>query len=901
MNTHKLISMQCGDDESYALLFYESEDGVMLDIYDAGTKALIQTLKSPFPKGSTGAIRHCQSFDVMFFAHGATYPCKLKRERAKEGEGYVFSFEDNEFLPEPVLDWEMKSEHSINVFALPDEELIQEQEDGTRVFPKGVVREVSRMEDLQFAYSYNLISVDHADNDHLGPYYLRVAIYGFATTENFSKYKKGIPFKFDSPLSVSFSYWSDAYGGIEYANVYKCTGYDGGPMEYTSLGAKFSTGVIEKTGNGGVFVLCGYAYIKCIIVSRTGNPQKYISVSGESPGDASVKYGENQFYVTIADNVPYGADVENVIYYKPASGSGFEIAMTIDGSNENESICIGQIIALKSKNSLYDSQNWDYDSIPVGSTMDASPPVDTLDVLPSKTDSTGLQLRPQSGGGYGYAGDWHAVRGKVELKTEGKWSGVIELQELDSNGDVGAIATISSENGMSNTKLERDIEDFGSCVRVACTRREHAYEIRNSVSGEGTVFSHTFNADEGLQWTLSSTDVQTAYLRVKEKRELADGTKCYIVSVIGGINSSFSTNSYALGAWSENNGYPEDIGIFQERLFYAGNKQKPTTIWLSRTNHWNDFELGTEDTSAMSFTLQTEKYDKFAWCMTTKSYIQIGSESGEWMFGEANGGVASPTNGRFVNTSNIGGKNIPACKIGSVTLMVKTGGEEIHRTDYNTLSEESAGTQVSMLSRHLFEGDPVEDMFAVRSPTNTVYCLCHSGKLVSFTYEPEYDVAGWARHEILDGVLGAAVLRRSGRDVLTMIVKKGERILLGEIDMDSGVYEDDGESYESLIVPTPFSIGGTSGSAYGGKGVFAGVDVYVVDGVRFEVKLSGGEPVVVDEGFSLDGRTLNAFEENRVSIPAASGWKNEALIEIKTDYAGPLSISAVGAALRSGA
>lgn len=880
----RLIPMQCGDDESYALLFYDKGDVLKLDIYDAQTKALVQSLDSPFPVGSAQSIRYIQSFDVVFFAQGDTRPCKLMREDAADGKGYKFRFETIEIKTEPLMDWDMVSEHTIEVFSLPDYDIANKDASGRMIsFPKGVVRKDKKEETLTLSN----IKTD-IENETISIKYK--FYYFYAKTQNAKKYSVGDVVYFTENLIVSV--YSPYYG----ENPPKGSGlytFDGGFVEHDpeTLQLSLFGGRVSSTDAAGVWL-----YV-CYTNFGPSGYENYVSIGDVVQWGKFVgKYGETTLRITTADNVPLDAEITDGRYYSPVLGTDYELAMTIDGSNTNDALVEGQIIALKHANKLYDSRSWDYDTYPVGTVVGTYvPPVEVVGVLDSKTDGSGTELRPTSGGGFGMASDWKPVRGTVELKTDGVWSGIIELQELTANGTVQTVATISSENGMSNTSLERDITEFGSSVRVACVRREYAYDTQASINGDFALRYIVTKADTGLQWQLSSADVQTVFLRVVRKQKLSDGRNVYIVKCYGGITDAFSTTSYALGAWSTKNGFPQHVCIFQERIVYAANKQKPTTIWCSKTNDWEDFESGTLDTSPMNFTIQTDKYDAIRWLRTTKSYIAIGTDNGEWNFGDGSGGVATPSSGRFVNASNIGSGNVPAQSLGNVLLSVKTGRKEIHRIDYNTLSEESAGTQISMYARHLFEDDAITDMFSVRSPTNTLYCLCESGKLVSLTYEPEYGVMGFARQEILDGVVCATTVRRRGADLLCMVVKKGDGYLLGEIDSSSSVYTDDGESFESLLVPTPLARD-ESASAYGKRAAVAGADIYVCGATRFNARLSGGDWVRVDKGFGADGK-LSAYEEHKITLPAAAGWRDEAIVEIKTDYDAPLKVAAVGASI----
>ena len=901
----RLIPMQCGGNESYTLLFREAEDSVLLDVYDVSTRQCVQTLTTPFPVGGIGSIHHIQSFDVMFFAQPKTHPCKLVRKNKEDG-GYEFSFEDNEFLPEPTLEWNFNSDHDINVFAIPDEDLVQAGADGNEYYPKGVLREARGAEELTISHSYHSAQPDGVYGGEAGIGW--ISVYGFAPTENAAKYQKGKTYS-HSGVNVVVSP-SDAMGDI--LTVYSAEEIDGSgaiyeltfdapaegvPYEHNyKANVLFKFARVERVGSDGVYFYLGR--VRCRLVDHAGINVSFENsafVSSFSSFMAHVKYGEPEFYVTLLD-APVGEPLTNEVYYKRASGSGFDVALTIDGTNANENLGVGQIIALKYKAALSVSEVWDYDGLPVGTTHSPAPPVEVLEPLLSKLDSENNELRPSSGGGYGNASRLYPVRGKVELKTEGKWSGIIELQELDKEQNLSTIAKITSENALSNTSLSRDIEDFGSSVRVVCTRREKAYQVNKSINGEGAVYSKILQIDDGCQWTLTSEEAQTAYLRIKEKRTLSSGIKCYIAECIGGVNKSFSTSSYALGAWGENNGYPEHITIYQERLVYAGNKTKPMTLWMSKTNKWTDFELGTNDSSSITATLATEKYDKIQWVLPNKNGILIGTQHGEFSLGGSDGGVATANNITATATSNIGSSEVSADVFGTATIMVKTGGKELYRIDYNTLSEESAGNQISLLASHLFEDDPVVDMLVVKAPSNMLFCLHESGKLSSLTYEPEYSVTGWAQHSVLDGVDCACVFRVGGKDSLCLVVKKGDKYILGELDLTGDVWTDDGEKYESFVKTTPLSF--DSLGNYGRQLIIAGCDIYVGKGTKqFDLRLHGGDWTRVDNGFG-PLNNLRSFETQRVEAHTTSAWVDEATVEIKSSSAFPLVIHAIGASVR---
>lgn len=749
----RIIPIEYGDMACCILFTHAPSGAVIARIFNSESGAEVSSgsvLETPFEANcELESIRYVQSFDVLFFAQGGTYPCKLVRDKGTTGYSdgtYSWTFEQCEMLPEPVLDWNAKSDKTLSLSAQPDSELIASYSDGTEYYPKGVVRQ-----------------------------------------------------------------------------------------------------------SGG------------------------------------------KFYQAIRDALT-SVNLLDTNYYTPYAKKDAQLLLQIDGEASSDVVGVGSYIALRSTEAINESGELSYDAEYTFTSEDIQPPLVLEEKLPSKLDSTNSELRPETGGGVGFATEWFLARGDVTLKTEGLWSGVLKLQEMTDNGDVFDIATIVSENGNSNTELTREVSDFGSTIRVACVRREYAYQTNRSINGEGGVFEKILKADEGCQWTLTAASESVTYVKIVGTKTI-NGVSYYLVDCANAVSAAFETNSYALGAWSEKNGFPEHIAIYQERLVYACNKAKPTTLWLSGTNRWDDFEIGTKDSSAITATLATEKYDKIKWILPAKNGISIGTNYNEYSFGGADGGIATADNARATATSSIGSSDVRAEMFGTATIMVKTGGEELYRIDYNTLSEESAGNQISLLASHLFEGDPVIDMFSVKAPSNMLFCLHASGKLTSLTYEPEYGVTGWARHNILDGVVSGCVLRKDGRDVLCLVVKKSGEYLIGQIDLQSDVWKDDGESYESCMVSTPLVFGSSGG--YGKPVNIAGCDIYVgAKTKQFNLQLFGGDWVRVDNGFDEQG-ALREFGTKRVEIPATSAWVDEAVVSIKSTSPYPLVLYAIGASVRS--
>lgn len=640
----------------------------------------------------------------------------------------------------------------------------------------------------------------------------------------------------------------------------------------------------------------------------------------------------------------------------------------------------GQMLMLKRSTEMaktYGLLYPDYDS-----SSNSSRVAITSQPPPSDTSSTeyGGRLGDVENTEYGttydpkndWASEWMFMTGKISVETTGKWSGKIVVDKWTPDmktlteplsgtsyvaGDPAeweTLAVIDVHNAMSNKSVERDLNEPGTRIRLRCVRRERSRAVAVNYDDGKVVYKETDN-DTGCFITVSCAQEIPIYLRFvsidgEETATEMDGNGnfhevTYQKATFLALHpfdgkTSFESTSFAEGAWSEidgNSGYgfPRTVGVFQERLVFAGNKNKPCTFWCSKTDDWTNFIQGSDSTSPIFGTANTDNLDAMQWMQITKSYIMFGSRSGEWYFGATDNGSVTPSNYCFKRLSNYGSTlGIDAVLFGNSTIVAKNGGKQIMDVSYNTLSETGDGANLSLYAEHLFENDRMIALTTTRSPKLMLWALTYSGKLCSFTYEQNNNVFAWTRNYIHDGVLDIASFRRDETDCICMLVKQGNNIMLGELNPRRGIddYDKDDSSpfnnryifmdelvdstdespsfvnYESRIVPTPIKPI-QNDQVYGQKMAFSDVDIYLktfngdfdgdiwADGTRFNIKLGvnpNAKPVVCDNGFS-DKNTLQYYGENRIKLPVSSGWSDEGLIDIWTDYPAPLTIVAIGA------
>lgn len=77
-------------------------------------------------------------------------------------------------------------------------------------------------------------------------------------------------------------------------------------------------------------------------------------------------------------------------------------------------------------------------------------------------------------------------------------------------------------------------------------------------------------------------------------------------------------------------GFPSLVDVFQQRLVLAATQAQPQTVWLSKTDDLNSFEVGKQDDSALALTLSTTTQNRICWLMAQSSRLLLGTADAEW-------------------------------------------------------------------------------------------------------------------------------------------------------------------------------------------------------------------------------------------------------------------------------
>lgn len=199
---------------------------------------------------------------------------------------------------------------------------------------------------------------------------------------------------------------------------------------------------------------------------------------------------------------------------------------------------------------------------------------------------------------------------------------------------------------------------------------------------------------------------------------------------------------------------PGCVSLYQQRLVWAGTNNDPARIWMSRAGDFYEYrphvKLQTDD--AIDFILPITQFGSI------NHIVELGrlfafAECTELVIGSASDsqGVSYETI-MASEHSHLGcTKRLPPIVANNTLLFVNRTGQSVRDYDERIGSSRFGGTDVSIFSSSIFVDNPIVDWTWQQEPNSTVWCVLKDGRLASFTYDKEQEIAAWAVHELGGG------------------------------------------------------------------------------------------------------------------------------------------------------
>jgi hypothetical protein len=291
---------------------------------------------------------------------------------------------------------------------------------------------------------------------------------------------------------------------------------------------------------------------------------------------------------------------------------------------------------------------------------------------------------------------------------------------------------------------------------------------------------------------------------------------------------------------SQSGNDPDVVGLFQQRQIYASTNNFPATLFGSRPGAPNDFRSTnpTVDSDAYQFTIAQQQINTVLWMVTMPGGLVVGTDAGVVQLTGGSASAANPTavtasSAVFVPQSYYGASDVHPIVIDYDVLYVQLEASIIRDLQYNFFVNIYTGTDVSVLSSHLFYPLTVIDWAYQDAPNKVIWAVRSDGILLSLTYLKAQEILGWAWHQTQGTVESVGVVQEGPTDAIYLSINRGGTRFIERMcdrvyfQVDDSWCLDAALSTQPTFPATTLTASGTTGSITltAGAAAFGGGDI----------------------------------------------------------------------------
>lgn len=222
---------------------------------------------------------------------------------------------------------------------------------------------------------------------------------------------------------------------------------------------------------------------------------------------------------------------------------------------------------------------------------------------------------------------------------------------------------------------------------------------------------------------------------------------------------------------------PGTACFFQQRLYFGGSTAFPQTFWASQPGQYLNFNISdpTQADDAITDTIVSKQVNAIKSLTPMPGGLIFLTATGAWQV-SAGSGVASTTAVTPINITAAaqaynGSTDLPPIVANFDVLYVQPDGI-VRDLSFNIYASIYTGTDISVLSNHLFFGYSLREWAWAELPYKIVWAIRNDGTLLSLTYVKEQELIGWARHDTLGLFQSVATVLEGQYNAVYVVVKR---------------------------------------------------------------------------------------------------------------------------------
>jgi len=350
---------------------------------------------------------------------------------------------------------------------------------------------------------------------------------------------------------------------------------------------------------------------------------------------------------------------------------------------------------------------------------------------------------------------------QFSYQISGSWSGTLIVQRsitgeagdfLDYNRDDGTSAKYIYSNISVVHKGEEEDDNVIGYMRIGFV--EGAY-----TSGTATV-SIQYEGDSGYG--------------IGRITGVTSGTSC-TVEVIEPFNATSKTASWSVGSWSDYNGWPSAVALYDGRLWWASLDD----IWGSESDNYYGFDdLKSGDSATISRQIATGgQVSRASWFLPLQRLL-VGTSGSEVSIRSSSlDRPLTPTNITLKDASTYGSADVSPVRKDSKGIFVHRSGKKVMALGFSFDDKDYRSGDLTELNEDIC-GTGITELAIQREPETYVWAVREDGKCAILVYDdedPDNKIQGWSKF-VTSGVVDSVCVLPgpSEDDVYLAIDRSGD-------------------------------------------------------------------------------------------------------------------------------
>jgi len=235
-----------------------------------------------------------------------------------------------------------------------------------------------------------------------------------------------------------------------------------------------------------------------------------------------------------------------------------------------------------------------------------------------------------------------------------------------------------------------------------------------------------------------------------------------VVETLDGVGA---TDSWAIGSFSVDAGFPQAVGFHEQRLWLGGTKAEPQTLFGSQSLIFENFTTGPDDADSLNYEIATEQVNAIRWISAGRG-LAVGTSGGIFIISSGADFIPlTPTNLSVRRETTYGSELIKPKGIGNFIYYVQRGSRKLREFAYNFDIDSHRALDMTLLAEQITQSGVVEMDFQ-QSPDSVLYVVRKDGLLATMTRQVDQEVIAWTKQ-----ITGATVAGAGSYESATIIPK----------------------------------------------------------------------------------------------------------------------------------